>query len=81
MAVGPRRLDSGSVADATAPAARTSLKLRGRTARWLRSVREAAERGDDLGAMLVVLGAVAVFVFSIVGFVTAIGLFLYFTIG
>jgi Flp pilus assembly protein TadB len=46
-----------------------------------RDAQESAGRGDDLGAMIVLFAAVALFVFLIVGIVTAVGLTLYFTAG
>jgi hypothetical protein len=60
---------------------RTSVGLRGRASAKLKGLREEAECGDDLGAIAIVVAAVAVFVFSIVGILTGIALTLYFTAG
>lgn len=70
----------GSVAHATA-LERRPVRIRRRAAARLHGLHEAAERGDDLDAIAVVIAAVAVFVFSIVGILTAIALSLYFTTG
>jgi hypothetical protein len=58
-----------------------SVELRRRAATKLRGLHEAAERGDDVDAIAVVVAAVVVFVFAIVGVLTAITLSLYFTAG
>ena len=70
----------GGVAHATA-LERGPVSLRRRAAARLHGLQEVAERGDDLGAVAVVVVAVAVFVFSIVGILTAVTLSLYFTTG
>jgi hypothetical protein len=71
---------SGGVAHATAVPG-TSIRLRRRAAARLHELHETAERGDDIDAMAVVVTTVALFVFSIVGVVTALALALYFTGG
>lgn len=58
-----------------------SAQLRRRVAAKLHRFQETAQRGDDLDAIGVIVVAVAVFVFSIVGILTAITLSLYFTAG
>ena len=58
-----------------------SARLRRRAAAKLHGFQETAQRGDDLDAIAVIVVAVAVFVFSIVGILTAITLSLYFTAG
>lgn len=80
MARGPHGTQSGWMAHATV-LQREPLRLLHHAAAKLHQLREAAERGDDLGAIAVVLATVAVFVFSIVGILTAVTLSLYFTTG
>ena len=80
MPVGPYGAQSGRMAHATA-VRRPSLQLRRRAAARLHGLHEAAERGDDVDAIAVIVVTVAVFVFSIVGILTAITLSLYFTTG
>lgn len=57
------------------------VELRRRVAAKLHEFHERAERGDDLDAIAVIVFAVTLFVFSIVGILTAITLSLYFTAG
>jgi hypothetical protein len=70
----------GNVAHATA-LERGPVSLRRRAAARLHGLQEVAERGDDLDAIGVVIVAVALFVFSIVGILTAVALSLYLTTG
>jgi hypothetical protein len=80
MAAPPHGTQSGGMAHATA-LQRQPVRLLHKAAARLHELREAAERGDDLGAIAVALATVAVFVFSIVGILTAVTLSLYFTTG
>jgi hypothetical protein len=82
MADGLEHAHSGGVAHAPPTLLhREPLGLRHRAAAKLHQLHEAAERGDDLGAMAVVVATVAVFVLSIAAILTAIALSLYFTMG
>jgi hypothetical protein len=58
-----------------------SVQLRRRATAKLHGFQETAQRGDDLDAIAVIMVAVTVFVFSIVGILTAITLSLYLTVG
>lgn len=80
MAVAACGTQSGRMAHATA-VREGPVTLRRRAAAKLHGFHERAERGDDLDAIAVIVAAVAVFVFSIVGILTAITLSLYFTAG
>ena len=60
---------------------RGPVGLRERTAERLHELHAAAERGDDIDAIGVLVATVTAFVFSIVGIVTAITLTLYLTVG
>jgi len=68
------------VAHATA-LQREPVRLLHRAGAKLHELREAAERGDDVGAIALIVVVVAIFVFSIVGILTAVTLSLYFTSG
>ena len=58
-----------------------SAQLRRSAAAKLHGFQEKAQRGDDVDAIAVIVVTVAIFVFSIVGILTAITLSLYFTTG
>jgi hypothetical protein len=80
MSAWPDGTQSGGMAHATA-LQREPVRLLHRAAGKLHELRETAERGDDVGAIAVLVATVAVFVFSIVGILTAVTLTLYFTTG
>jgi hypothetical protein len=80
MAVGLRVAQSGRMAHATA-VRQPSAQLRQRAAAKLHGLQETAQRGDDVDAIGVIVLTVAIFVFSIVGVLSAITLSLYFTVG
>jgi hypothetical protein len=80
MARSPQGAQSGRVAHAAA-IQREPVRLLHRAGARLHALREAAERGDDVGAIALIVAVVAVFVFSIVGILTAVTLSLYFTSG
>ena len=60
---------------------REPVRLLHRAGAKLHELRDAAERGDDVGAIALIVAVVAVIVFSIVAILTAVTLSLYFTSG
>lgn len=72
--------DTAIVPDATFHVGRPSVGIRRGTARWLRTLLQIAERGEDAEAIVLVLAAVGTFVSVVVAVVMGIALYLYFTI-
>jgi hypothetical protein len=82
IAVARDGTQSGVMAHATPTLLhREPVGLRHRAGAKLHELHEAAERGDDLGGIAVVVATVALFVLSIAAVLTAVALTLYFTMG